>query len=128
MNKIQERRKYVRIEKPYLIRFRVKPYDGRVAKDRNIIVIANLSAGGIFFYYNTNLEVDTLLDLKICFSRSYPTIICVGRVIRVKRLLDSCIFGYAIEFTEKDRFFPFLSYYNMCRESYTHAKTSSTHC
>ncbi len=100
MYKIQERWKDVRIEKPYLIRFRVKPYDDRVAKDRNIIVIANLSAGGIFFYYNTNLEVDTLLDLKIDFSRSYPNIKCVGNVIRVKRYLSTCISGHAIEFTK----------------------------
>ena len=60
----------------------------------------NLSAGGIFFYSRTNLEVGTILDLKIGFSRSDPTIICVGKVIRAKRQLDTSIIGYAIEFTE----------------------------
>ncbi len=102
MYKFPERRKYVRIENPYLIRFRVKTYDDIVTKDWDMVVIVNLSAGGIFFYYNTNLEVGTLLDLKIDFSRSYPTIICVGKVIRVKRHLNTCIIGHSIEFTEID--------------------------
>ena len=101
MYKFPERRKYVRIENPYLIRFRV--YDDIVTKDWDMVVIVNLSAGGIFFYYSTNLEVGTLLDLKIDFSRSYPTIICVGKVIRVKRIpCEHMYFGHSIEFTEID--------------------------
>ena len=50
MYKFPERRKYVRIEKPYLIRFRVNPYNDMVTKDWDMIVTRNLSAGGIFFY------------------------------------------------------------------------------
>ncbi len=38
--------------------------------------------------------------MKIGFSRYHPTVICVGKVIRVKRHLDSCIIGYAVELTE----------------------------
>jgi hypothetical protein len=102
MYKIQERRKYIRIEKPYIIRFRVKPNDDRVTKDWDMVATRNLSAGGIFFYSSTNLEVGTILDLKIGFSRSYPTIICVGKVIRVPKHQVPIINGYAVEFTEID--------------------------
>ena len=102
MYNIPEQRKYVRIERPYITRFRVKPCDDFVTKDWDTVAVINLSAGGIFFYAGVNLEVGTILDLKIDFSRSHPSIICVGRVIRVKRHLDTCILGYTIEFTEID--------------------------
>ncbi len=101
MNKIPERRKHVRIKTPYYItRFRVKPYDDMVSKDLDTVAAFNLNAGGIFFYSRTNLEVGTILDLKIGFSHYYPTIICVGKVIRAKRHPAISINGYSIEFTE----------------------------
>ncbi len=102
MGKIQEQRKYVRIEKPYITRFRVKPNDDKVTKDWDAVVVFNLSAGGIFFYSKTDLEVGIILDLNIGFSRSYPTIICVGKVIRMTKHPVTSINGYAVEFTEID--------------------------
>ncbi len=59
-----------------------------------------MSAGGLFFYSEINLEVGTILDLGIGCSHSYPTVICVGKVIRTKRHSDVSKIGYAIEFTE----------------------------
>ncbi len=85
MYNIPERRKYVRIEKPYITTFRVKPCDDIVTKDWNTAAAINFSAGGIFFYASVNLEVGTILDLKIGVSRSHPSIICVGKVLRAKR-------------------------------------------
>jgi len=61
-----------------------------------------LSAGGLFFYSKIDLEVDTILDLGIGFSHIYPSVICVGRVIRAKRHPDASKIGYTIEFTEID--------------------------
>ncbi len=97
-----EQRKYVRIRKSCITHFRVKPCDDIVSKDWDAVAVVNLSAGGIFFYSRTNLEIGTLLDLRIGFYRYDPTIICVGKVIRVKRHLGTCITGYSIEFTEID--------------------------
>ena len=102
MYKIPEQRKYVRIEKPYITRFRVKPCDDIVTKDWDTVAVINLCAGGIFFYSGTNLEVGTILDLKIGFSRSHPSIICVGKVIRVIKPPVTSLNGYAVEFTEID--------------------------
>ena len=100
MYNIPERRKYVRIEKPYIIHFRVKPCDGEASNNWDAVTVVNLSAGGLFFYSRTNLEVGTILDLGIGFSRIFPSAICVGRVIRTKRYLDISKIGYAIKFTE----------------------------
>jgi hypothetical protein len=100
MNKIPERRKHVRIKTPYITRFRVKPYDDMVSNNWDAVDVANLSAGGIFFYSSIELEVGTILDLNIGFSSSHPSIICVGKVTRAKRYPAISIYGYSIEFTE----------------------------
>jgi c-di-GMP-binding flagellar brake protein YcgR len=102
MGQIQEQSKNVRTKKPYITRFRVKPNDGKVSKDWVMVVVFNLSAGGIFFYSRTNLEVGTILDLKIGFYHYYPTIICVGKVIRMTKHPATSINGYSVEFTEID--------------------------
>jgi nitric oxide synthase oxygenase domain/subunit len=73
-----------------------------VSKDLDTVAAFNLSAGGIFFYSRTNLEVGTILYLKIGFSNYYPTKICVGKVIRAKRYQAISIYGYSVEFTEID--------------------------
>ncbi len=70
--------------------------------DWDMVAIVNLSAGGIFFYALENLKVGTILDLKIGFSYTHPSIICVGKIIRTKRHLDTSIIGLAIQFTEID--------------------------
>ena len=100
IDKIPEQRKYVRIEKPYITHFRVKPCDGEASNVWDSVAVVNLSAGGTFFYSRTELEVGTILDLKIGFSHIHPSVICVGRVIRAKRHPDASNIGYAIEFTE----------------------------
>ncbi len=104
MYKISELRKHARIEKPYLTTYRVKLVEGMDYKDWNIVVVVNLSAGGIFFHAKKlNLEIGTILDLKISFSLAHPSIICVGRIIRVKKHLDTSITSFAIQFTEIDK-------------------------
>jgi hypothetical protein len=100
MNRIPEQRKYVRIEKPYITRFRVKPFDGGASDNWDGVDTVNLSAGGIFFYSRANLEVGTILDLEIGFSHHFPPVKCDGKVIRAKRHLNASKTGYAIEFTE----------------------------
>ena len=102
MNKIREQRKFVRIERPYFTKFRVKPNDDIITKDWNTGAVFNLSAGGIFFYSRIDMEVDTILDLHIGFSRSYPNIRCVGKVIRMTKHPVTSTNGYAVEFTEID--------------------------
>ena len=46
-----EKRKYLRIEKPYMARFRVNPYEhsDAVSTDWDMVAVNDLGAGGIFF-------------------------------------------------------------------------------
>ncbi len=102
MYKNPERRKYVRIEKPYITHFRVKPCYGEASNNWDTVAVVNLSAGGLFFCSKIDLEVGILLDLGIGFFHIFPSAICVGRVIRAKRYLGASKIGYSIKFTEID--------------------------
>ena len=74
----------------------------RILKDWDMVAVNNLGAGGIFFLARKSLEIGTVLDLKIGFSTTTPSIKCIGKVVRVKRHLDTFIFGIGIEFTRID--------------------------
>ncbi len=98
-------RKYKRIEKPYLVKFRMKPHldmEGMSSSDWDMVAVRNLCASGAFFLYNKDLGANTLLDLKIDISTSIPTIACVGTIIRIKKYGDSPMMGVALAFTEID--------------------------
>ncbi len=100
MFKIAELRKHARIEKPYIVRFLTQSSDDGISSDWNMVAVDNLSAGGIFFYALENMKVGTTLDLKISISRSLCSIICAGKIVRVKRIMDTSVVGFGIEFTE----------------------------
>ena len=76
MYKLSENRKYKRIEKPYIVRFRIKPYENQdvVPKDWNMVAVNDLGAGGISFNSNRNMKTGTTLDLKIGFSTSMESV------------------------------------------------------
>ena len=98
-------RKYTRIEKPFSSRFRIKQYEDLETPlpDWDTVALKNLSAGGMLFNCNKNLEVDSLLDLEIDMSESTPSINCVGKIIRIKESELASMFDIAIEFTEIDK-------------------------
>ncbi len=104
MYKYRERREYERREKPYMVRFRTIPLVAikMVSTGWDMVPVKNLSAGGMLFDYNKNLELDSLLDLKIDISRSTPTINCVGKIIRIEELQPNSMLRIATEFREID--------------------------
>jgi len=120
MYNVTEKRKYKRIEltkrkdkkivPPYITRFRVKQYEGQEisSPDWDIVAVKNLSAGGMVYTYNKgynkNLELDSLLDLKINFFKSIPSINCIGRVVRIEEPMPmtNSMSRIAAKFTEID--------------------------
>ncbi len=111
MSDCTKKRKYNRIEKPYMARFRVRQYKDQETSspDWDKVAVKNLSAGGMLFHYHKNLEIGSLLDLKIDISESIPAVSCVGRVIRIEKfqyLLGQdvqplhSVCGIATKFTE----------------------------
>ncbi len=98
----KERRKYKRMEKPVMVRFRTIPLvaEKMVSADWNVVAVRNLGAGGMLFDYNKKLELDSLLNFKIDISKSTPTINCVGKIIRIEELQPISMFRIEIKFTE----------------------------
>ena len=115
VNNYTERRKYKRIElgkkkykekelvAPYIARFRSKQWDfsNPLSLEWNIVAVKNLSAGGIMLdYYKKNLNLGSILELKIEFIKSQPHISCIGRVVRIEDTHVNAMFRIATEFTE----------------------------
>ncbi len=118
MYSVTEKRKYKRIEltkrkdkkivPPYITRFRVKQHEGQeiFSPDWDIVAVKNLSAGGMVYDYNKdynkNLELDSLLDLKINFFKFMPSINCIGMVIRIEEPMPNTMSSITVKFTEID--------------------------
>jgi len=107
MNKYPNDKEYVRVVKPYIVKFRVKEDEALNTdlEEWNMVTTNNFSSQGIFFFCDRNLEVGTILELNIDFSHFHPfhpSIICVGKITRMGRLMDTSTYGFAIEFTEID--------------------------
>ena len=97
-----ERRKYKRIDRPFVVKFRIKP-DEVIEKgpsDWDIVAVGDLGSGGVLFNYNKNLGIGVLIDLKIGFSVTKPPINCIGKIIRIEELPSLSMFRVATKFTE----------------------------
>ncbi len=105
MFNLQERRKYRRIGKPYMARFRIKQYEGleMSSTEWDMVPVRDISAGGLAFNYTKNLGFNSLLDFKIDISQYTPTINCVGKIIRAEAPQPHSMFRIATEFTEIDK-------------------------
>ncbi len=99
-----EKRKYLRIEKPYMARFRANPdgNPGAVSTDWDMVAVNDLGAGGVFFNSSNDLEIGTVLNLKIGFSITTPFIECDGIVTRMINNPNTSIFGIATASTKID--------------------------
>ena len=103
-----ERRKDKRREKLYMAEVRVKRHEGHetVSTGWDSATLHNLSVGGTFFIYRKDLEIGTLLDLKIDGIETMRTIKCVGKVTRAEQFQSTSMFCTAIKFInirEKDK-------------------------
>lgn len=98
------RRRYKRIKKPFMVSFRVRKHKDAGKDDPrwDMIAVVNLGAGGILFYYNHKLKVGTQLDLIVNFSQKEDPIYSIGKVIRVEELPFSYMFLVAVVFEEID--------------------------
>ncbi len=95
-----ERRKYQRVEKPIIIRFRIRPDNDqeRASSEWDMVGVNDLSVGGLFFNSSYNIQNGTVLELKIGFSTFSAPVMCTGMVTRVKKQRHTSIFGIAAAF------------------------------
>ena len=100
-----EKRKYTRIQKPFVVRSRIKQYESQdlFPESWDMVGANDLGAGGVLFNSNNDIDVDTHLELKIGFSKFAPPVKCDGIVVRVKKHPDSPIRGVAAAFMHIDK-------------------------
>ncbi len=97
-----ERREYKRIEKLYMARVQAKRHEGHetVSTGWDSVTLHNLSEGGTFFIYKKDLEIRTLMGLKIEAPKAMLNINCVGKVTRNKQFQPTSMFCIAIKFID----------------------------
>ncbi len=85
-----------------MARLRVKQHEGHETKSTgwDSVTLHNLSTGSAAFFYNKNLGIGTLLDLKIDVSTATPTVRCAGKVTRIEQSLAHSLIRIGTEFTE----------------------------
>lgn len=95
-----ERRQFPRIARRITTRFQVAE-DSQ--KKWDIILLDNLSAGGVLFRHNEKLEVGTLINLVMSFpNASEQPLLSVAKVLRVKQFQGLLIYEIAAQFTQID--------------------------
>ncbi len=99
-----EKRKSIRAEKPFVLELRIKADENRekAYDDWNTVYARNLSAGGVSLYYIMELEVGSIVELKIHIPKSTSSINCIGKVMRSGKNPKSPLNEIAISFTEID--------------------------
>lgn len=95
-----ENREHARTGKPFVVELQIKPSESIKVfpSGWNVAPVKNLSAGGVLLYYNEDLEVGSLVDLKIFIPESTNTIKCAGQVIRIENNVNPGIYDVVVKF------------------------------
>lgn len=99
-----EDRQHKRIRKRFVLRFKIKPANDReeVHNGWNMVTSKDLSAGGILFNYDKEIEVGTLIDIKLNFPMSEVPITCTGEIIRNNNVPSTPLVRVAAIFLDID--------------------------
>ncbi len=95
------KRKYRRIEKPYMAGVQVKQHEGHET-GWDSVTLHSLSEGEAFFIYKKELGIGTLIDFEIGVSIFKLPLNPVGKVIRIKQfqLPSTSMFCITIKFID----------------------------
>ncbi|MDP8258359.1 MAG: PilZ domain-containing protein [Candidatus Aadella gelida] len=99
-----ERRKYKRITRPFVARFRIltEDGDGGLFPGWDIVNVQDLSAGGILFNYDDRIAEDSKLEFKLNIPTIDKPVGCVGKVVCAIKEPNSSRVRIASVFTEID--------------------------
>ncbi len=71
-----------------------------VSKDWDMILIKNISKGGLLFNYDDELKIGTTLNLKINIALNKNPIHCIGKVVRMETSGNPITYEAGVYFTE----------------------------
>ena len=90
-----EKRRFKRLNKAFVVR--IRPEIGG-HKDWDMVLIRNISKGGMCFITPDDIKVGAVLDFKINVKLNKHTIICKGAVIRARTLGKPSVHELGISF------------------------------
>ena len=92
-----EKRRFARLFKQFVVRIQIQ---GAFSKDWDMVLIENISKGGLFFRTPTELKPGMVLNFKINIALNKHVISCVGRVVRVRPVGNPVLYEAGVSFTE----------------------------
>ena len=93
----QEKRKFKRIEKFFVVSVRVASGE---SADWVLVNLENISEGGILFNHTESFKAGTSLDIKIKILPDKPPFQYVGKVVRGQKLGELRLYESAVQFME----------------------------
>ena len=94
-----EKRRFARLFKQFVVRIQIQ---GAFSKGWDMVLIENISKGGLFFRTPTELKPGMVLNFKINIALNKHAISCVGRVVHVRPVGDPVLYEAGVSFTEID--------------------------
>lgn len=92
-----ERRRFKRLNKQFVVRIQAV---GNVSKGWDIVMIRNISKGGMCFMTSDELKTGDTLNFKINVKLNHNTILCDGTVIRVRTIRKPNVYEVGISFKD----------------------------
>jgi hypothetical protein len=90
---------------PLTIKFRVIPLISlrKISNDWNSVALKSVGTDGLSFLCNENLDVGSLIDLKIDFPEIGHTTHGIGEIDRIEQFQPSSLFSITVKLKEMER-------------------------
>ena len=92
-----EKRRFARLFKQFVVRIQIQ---GALSRGWDMVLIENISKGGLFFRTPTELKQGMVLNFKINVALNKHAISCVGKVVRARAARDPRLYEIGISFTQ----------------------------
>lgn len=76
----EERRQYRRLNKQFVVSIKIQG----ASEEWDMVLIKNISRGGLSFVYHQGLREGMILDLKINIALNTHPVYCAGKVVHVQ--------------------------------------------
>jgi c-di-GMP-binding flagellar brake protein YcgR len=91
-----DRRQHKRVKKAYSVHLR--PESEKQTFDWDMVLIKDISSGGLQFRHETEWKIGTHIDLKIHFALNQAPIRCTGEIVRCLAYGNPVLYDVGVKF------------------------------
>lgn len=92
-----EKRRFKRLNKQFVVRIQAQ---GGASKEWDMILIQNISKGGLLFSTDKNIPAGAVFNFKINIALNKNAIACTGKAARVGTAGNPAVYEVGISFTD----------------------------